>query len=291
MSLHAAQKDDLVLWTKDLSIGIEEVDDQHQYLIDRINRLWRALLEKRADGEVVWLIEDLHKYTQTHFVAEEALMRSFDYPKLEEHKRSHRNFEDYIRTAADEMIAGKPITMDLLHFLNDWLQKHIKVTDQDYARYVDRKRHGGFLSSFSSLFRTFNAIGKAKEETKPEMGLHGLDMQKAIELHVDWGRRLKEMVDGAGPAVGWEEAVRDDVCMLGSWLNANEQDALGKLDEFKRLQKDHAAFHAHAGKVVALHGSGKGQDAKTELRSEFRGHSNQVRLDIIQLYAAWHRGR
>jgi len=283
-------KDDLVPWSRDLSIGIDEVDDQHHYLVDRINRLWRALLQKREADEVILLIEDLYSYTQTHFVAEEALMQSFDYPRLPEHRVSHRAFEAHIREAADGLVDGKPVTHDLLHFLNEWLKRHILVADQDYATFIERRHHGGILGRFSSLFHAFSSLGKGARQAHSEaVGLHGLDMQKAIDIHIDWIRRLKAMIEGKGQIIAAGEAVRDDRCMLGNWIAANATGGLESLEEFQRLKRDHSKFHLHAGMVVGYHESGSKAEAMLLLRSDLRELSNEIRLDIIQLYAAWHR--
>lgn len=281
---------DLVLWSSDLSLGLEEVDDQHHYLIERINLLWLALLEQREREVVQAIIEDLYSYTQTHFIAEEVLMRSFDYPHLEQHQAYHRKFVEHIRHAADEYMDGKPISMELLHFLNDWLQKHIKVTDRDYANYIDRKRHGRLLGGFKSLFKVFNSIAKDDQVELPaDGGLHGLDMRHAIDVHVTWLKRLEHYLAGEGESLDPLEVARDDRCMLGNWIYTRAAEGMGQLDEFKHLRQHHVTFHECAAAIVREQQLGHGVTAHGLLKRRLRPLSNTIRFDIIQLYGAYQR--
>jgi hemerythrin len=127
--------------------------EQHQVLIDIINRIWHQLVAPGgADASVAGLLEDLQLYTETHFTAEEHLMRDFGYPGLERHQARHREFVEQIRLARDGHLAGKPIAMELLRFLNDWLIHHIKVVDRDYATFIAGKQTSGVIGRFSALF-------------------------------------------------------------------------------------------------------------------------------------------
>ena len=283
----------LVTWSNDLSLGIDEVDDQHLYLVERINLLWKALLQHREREVVLEIIEDLYSYTQTHFIAEEVLMRSFDYPNLAAHQQSHRKFVEHIREAADAYNEGKPISMDLLHFLNDWLQKHIKVTDRDYANYIDHKKHGRFLGGFKSLFKMFNAMAKGESHQDDHYpghpGLQGLDMQHAIAVHMEWLKRLEGHLAGKEKLMDPQQAVHSDRCLLGNWITANGERGMKELEEFRKLERDHTAFHHSAATVLMEHADGNHQAAEGLLKTELRQLSNTIRFDIIQLYGAYHR--
>jgi hemerythrin len=286
----AHSSNDLVTWSNDLSLGLDEVDDQHLYLVERINKLWHALLENRDREVVQEIIEELYSYTQTHFIAEEVLMRSFDYPKLPEHQRSHRMFTDHIRKAADDYSDGKPISMDLLHFLNDWLQKHIKVTDRDYANYIDRKKHGRLLGGFKSLFGKFNKMASHDSDDElTEDSLQGLDMNRAIHVHVSWIKRLEQALEKQSPALDVGEIADHQRCMLGNWISANQDKGLHKLPEFERLIEHHIEFHTCAASIARKHAEGNTQTALMVLKRDLRHLSNAIRFDIIQLYGAHHR--
>lgn len=288
-SVNSDKKNDLVTWNDSLSLGLDEVDHQHRFLVERINRLWHALLEQHEQESVQDLLEDLYRYTRTHFSAEEALMRAFDYPKLDQHQKSHRAFEARISEATDAYAHGQPVSMDLLHFLNDWLQNHIKVTDRDYAKHVDRKKHGGLLSGFSGMFRFFNALTSDAPPTTEQHGLQGLDLQQAIAVHQKWVKDLEAYVAGQPVEMSALEAAQDDRCLLGNWLLAHAEGEMQKLNAFETLREDHSRFHLCAANIIAHYQEQAADEARLLLRQELRHLSNTVRLDIIQLYAAFHR--
>lgn len=144
----------IVAWNDGYSVGMLEIDEQHKALFDTINRLWSVLIGgKGSDGEVLRLIDELERYTVAHFTAEEIFMAQADYPDLAPHKVLHKNF---VQRIADERLAvsqGKSLSLDLLHFLKDWLVDHILVQDQQYAVYCrqDKKRSSGL----GGLFKRF----------------------------------------------------------------------------------------------------------------------------------------
>lgn len=143
----------LVEWQDDYSLELPEIDDQHKALFDLINRLWDALVRRAGKDEVAAIISELESYTQTHFTAEETLMRLAGYPRLAEHQASHAEFMKLIAREKEKVAAGARLDMEMINFLTDWLAKHIKVADKDYARfYVEQQTP---RSTFQKLFTKF----------------------------------------------------------------------------------------------------------------------------------------
>ena len=60
----------LVAWVDDYLIGVNEVDQQHQYLFQLINETLQCNDKTTLQLSLV----KLYKYTREHFNAEEALM-------------------------------------------------------------------------------------------------------------------------------------------------------------------------------------------------------------------------
>lgn len=286
--MHNAQDvKDLVNWTDAMSVGLEEIDAQHMYLIDRINELWRSLGSAREDAIVLDLLVDLRRYTERHFADEEMLMKAFDYPHLAAHERAHGRFVERVRAAADDYTAGKEVGMELLRFLSDWLQRHIKVEDRQYAVYLERKRVGRFRGSFDALLRLIDGAVKGTNKHGEGTSLKGLDMKKAIAVHSDWNRRLEAYLRGEGELLDPNEVAREDLCILGSWLEVNVDKGLDELPEFQALRDHHRAFHQCAGKVVSLCQRRNIEGARDLLRGELRKRANAMRLLIIQFYSAY----
>ena len=67
-------------WTKALSVGISEIDDQHKELFGRINKMLNIIVESSEIDETGKVIDFLDEYVVSHFATEEGLMKRFDYP-------------------------------------------------------------------------------------------------------------------------------------------------------------------------------------------------------------------
>jgi hemerythrin-like metal-binding protein len=96
------------------------------------------------------ILDNLKRYTVSHFNTEEHYFSRSGYPDTEQHKQIHRKFEDKVATVDRQFSAGQThVGADLLDFLKDWLLSHIRVTDHQYAPFVksfieaeERKRGG-----------------------------------------------------------------------------------------------------------------------------------------------------
>lgn len=125
-------------WTKDLSTGSEQIDNQHKELFKRINALLSALDSGTADKELPGLIAFLEEYVVVHFTDEENLMLSLNYPGTRAHKAQHQLF---IRrfTALKESIAQEGILESTIVTARDllitWLKTHIMIIDKDLGSY------------------------------------------------------------------------------------------------------------------------------------------------------------
>lgn len=122
-------------WSSDLETGIEDIDKQHQRLVDYLNELSSAndAGDKNATAHV---LSELLEYTQTHFTFEEELLERASYPFLRAHKRVHDIFTQRVIDFQKRANAGEDVTSELLSMLKIWLINHIKGDDADYAESV-----------------------------------------------------------------------------------------------------------------------------------------------------------
>ena len=70
-------------------VGVAELDEQHAALIDLINRLHRAMIEREDRETLAALMAELVEDTQQHFAYEEQLMSRHRYPEYASHKADH----------------------------------------------------------------------------------------------------------------------------------------------------------------------------------------------------------
>jgi len=283
----------LITWQDSYSLGMDEIDDQHQFLFQIMNRIWHAIIQRADVGTVVSLIEELEQYTIAHFTAEETYLRMIRYPEFDAHKQAHQSFISRVAVEKKSILAGNSITLDLLHFLKDWLVNHILVVDRQYADYSERGRGAGsILGKLGLLFGWPGKKQADKEAGKPEVGnneetMQGLDLSKAIDAHVQWKARLSGVLEGtAQENIDIGQASRDDCCTLGKWLHGPARESFGQYPEYGALRSTHANFHLCAGQVLLeFHKSGKAS-AQKMLQGEFMTVSSQVHLDLVELYVA-----
>ncbi len=123
----------LIPWNDSLSVGIQEIDEQHKVLVDLLNELHRAITEHHGSDAAIGILDRLVEYTRIHFSVEESLMRVLDYPGYEEHKQHHEQLIEQVYELRGKVGNGKHISFELLHFLKSWLTRHILEDDRDYV--------------------------------------------------------------------------------------------------------------------------------------------------------------
>lgn len=144
----------IVAWNEGYSVGMTEIDAQHKVLLDLINQLWTAIVNRCSLDDQMKLIEGLERYTVLHFTEEENFMQSVKYAGFERHQKFHQAFIQKIAAEKSSLQSTKHISLDIVHFLNDWLVQHIMVEDKSYARHCTDKAiaHSSVSQWFKGLF-------------------------------------------------------------------------------------------------------------------------------------------
>jgi hemerythrin len=127
-------------WTTDLSVKVGEIDDQHKKLIGLINKLHDAMRAGQGKEVLEGTLQELAAYTVYHFQNEEKYMQQFSYPGYLKHKSEHAAFVKKVTDFQKEFASGRlGVTLDLMNFLKDWVNKHIKETDKQYSALFNQK--------------------------------------------------------------------------------------------------------------------------------------------------------
>lgn len=128
-------------WNASLSVGIAGIDEQHKKLVNSINRLHQAMIDKKGPELQREIIAEMCDYAVNHFALEEGMMKSTDYPGYAAHSEEH---EQFAREATDLKAKSERgeliLTIVVLSFLKNWLKNHILGTDMKYVSHF--KRHG-----------------------------------------------------------------------------------------------------------------------------------------------------
>lgn len=121
-------------WRPEYSVNIKTIDNQHQELVNILNRLFVAVSKREGDKAIAGILDALTSYTQTHFALEERLMRQARYEDLEPHIAEHRKLlEQLDQLTKKHMLEEKAIYFEMLSFLKTWLKEHIQCVDTKYS--------------------------------------------------------------------------------------------------------------------------------------------------------------
>jgi hemerythrin-like metal-binding protein len=122
----------MIPWSNQFSVGVQEVDKQHQVLVGIVNRLGAALDGRNRDFDNRQVIDELLQYTVYHFGTEERLMGEISYAGLDRHVHEHQSFVKNVCQLVAQLDQGQgPSLEELLIFLRDWLVSHILNSDRD----------------------------------------------------------------------------------------------------------------------------------------------------------------
>ncbi len=127
-------------WKDAYSVRIDQIDGQHKKLFRLAAQLHQATAAGNSKAVLAELFHDLIEYTKVHFAHEEQLMMRAGYPDLIPHQAEHAALLKKVHDFHKQYEGGTaPLSIDLLNFLQDWLEKHILHTDQAYAPYLKAK--------------------------------------------------------------------------------------------------------------------------------------------------------
>ncbi|MFO1326160.1 MAG: bacteriohemerythrin [Rubrivivax sp.] len=131
-------------WNAGFELGIEDIDLQHHYFANLINRLAREFDQVQDDGLRLSLLDELSAYARFHFVSEENLMARAGYPQLAEHRRLHTRLIDELSHRQGLLLLrkGEQAAEEVLAFLVQWFLGHTVHEDRQFADFVNGRGAG-----------------------------------------------------------------------------------------------------------------------------------------------------
>jgi hemerythrin len=134
----------LMAWKDDFTLGIPAMDQQHQQLIEQINRLDDAVRISIRNPAIPGILTALVHCTTSHFENEEKLLRETGFTELDGHLEIHQKLLRAVTDVMEKVKSGKlSASANLAAFLHFWLEKHIMDYDQQYARHIARLKTAG----------------------------------------------------------------------------------------------------------------------------------------------------
>lgn len=125
-----------IRWVKELELGNDLIDTQHRMLVLLCRKLDIAIKTNQPEQVVRWVMVELKKFTEFHFVSEENLMHEIGYPGVDEHAIVHTELLMQLEMLLTKISHHREFPEDLLHFLHSWMAQHVVNDDLKIARYV-----------------------------------------------------------------------------------------------------------------------------------------------------------
>lgn len=133
----------LVEWSEELSVGVDEIDNDHKKLLEIVNQFYDAYRFSGRRSTVLSALADIADYATWHFDHEERIMRREKFPGLDNHIQQHTALLDGLAGLIAGFETGRAdITEATLDFLSAWVLVHLKTEDLELGRWI-RARRGG----------------------------------------------------------------------------------------------------------------------------------------------------
>lgn len=128
-----------LVWGKILSVGVDEIDEDHRKLIHIFNILNHSVMEGESPEYLAATLDELINCTVWHFSHEERLMLKYRYKGIDEHKAEHRELIQSVKELQQAILqADKPMIDEHIEFLERWLTEHILTADGRLGSYLSQ---------------------------------------------------------------------------------------------------------------------------------------------------------
>lgn len=124
----------LITWTDDMRLGLDEVDYEHQDLIDVINALGDQLEKGGTPEDIQALLGEIHAQIEGHFALEERIMRDRGFSGFDAHKEDHDRLLEQIRDIMTDAhtVDGQDLRAHLAKRLKRWFTEHFRTLDRSF---------------------------------------------------------------------------------------------------------------------------------------------------------------
>ena len=119
-----------------LTLGIEEIDEDHSKLIQLYNILNHSVSEGDSKEYVEAVLDEMINCTVWHFSHEERLMMKYGYDDYSEHKSDHQDLIEGAKALKQKFLQAGKLVEDDLVYQERWLTEHILVSDSRLAAFL-----------------------------------------------------------------------------------------------------------------------------------------------------------
>jgi hemerythrin len=128
-----------MIWNEKMSVGVEEMDGDHQELIALLNEIHAAVAADQSRDATNEIIDRLMKSVKAHFDREQNLLEKSGFSGAAAHHREH---DEMLRTARDWQAHFKDasfskLSLEAVSGFQSWLDNHIQGADMLYGPHLN----------------------------------------------------------------------------------------------------------------------------------------------------------
>jgi len=159
-----------LVWRDQMSVGNNQIDEEHKYLIEQINAVQLAFDSEHNNDVLTATLAHLVKYTKIHFEHAEAIQRKINYPESDIQHSQHRQIIEelqVIQKQLEEILTGATVNIGsptpgeqaesehrlddeiqasaskeelqpLLHLTRNWIVDHVIGSDLKMKPYLTK---------------------------------------------------------------------------------------------------------------------------------------------------------
>ncbi len=134
-----------IAWSEFLSVGVQEMDEEHRQFIARVNELNKAIIESEDKATVERMMDLMLMEAAHHFWHEEKLLAKWNYPETDAHIAAHAElkaqFERVMKQFAESDISFV-WALKGLH-VKQLLVEHLLKEDMKYRDFLRARQTSG----------------------------------------------------------------------------------------------------------------------------------------------------
>lgn len=126
---------EMIEWDQKYSLHVDEMDSEHQKLLNHMNELINTLNQRADTQQVQAAFTKMAEFAIEHFKHEEEFMEKTGYPDLASHRKVHENLINRVNKIGQSLSTGQIDPIEIISFLKSWLFTHILGVDTKYGQH------------------------------------------------------------------------------------------------------------------------------------------------------------
>jgi diguanylate cyclase (GGDEF)-like protein/hemerythrin-like metal-binding protein/PAS domain S-box-containing protein len=246
---------DIFPWNEQFETGLKKVDEQHQKLVQILNKLAANQANLANEEALNKIFEELIDYTDYHFKTEEGIWSQYfgDDEWFLEHEKTHNTFvQEIIKVKNNPTKSFDDAIYELILFLAQWLAYHILDTDKRMAQVVLQLQEGCSLEEAKAQSYEF-MNGSARTLIKTVLQMYGdistrtmdLIREKALRIQVEEALLKSEekwrfLLNNSGENIWDYDVEHEHACISQGDCDVDKMlnNGLGQFDFFSKIHPD-----------------------------------------------------